>query len=176
MGTPPTEPAPARQGSLHRPWVPAFIGLGANLGQARAQLAWAAERIAQLPQLRVLGRSSLYRSEPIGCAPGDPDFFNAVLAVQTGLSAPDLLQALLALEQQAGRQRPYRNAPRSLDLDLLLYGEGRIDSSALIVPHPRIWERAFVLRPLSEVAPDRVSQEALSAVRGQRLERCAAWP
>ncbi|MBM3361152.1 MAG: 2-amino-4-hydroxy-6-hydroxymethyldihydropteridine diphosphokinase [Betaproteobacteria bacterium] len=171
MGTKPTEPA---RGA--RPWVQAFIGLGANLGQAPIQLAWAADRIGEIPQLQVLARSSLYRSQPLECAPGDAEFFNAVLSVQTGLSAPDLLKALLDLEERAGRQRPYRNAPRLLDIDLLIYGEGRIDSPLLIVPHPRIWGRAFVLQPLAEVAPDRVSPQALSVVSGQRLERCATWP
>lgn len=159
-----------------RSWVQAFVCLGANLGNAQVQLQWATERIGQLPRVRLLACSSFYRSAPVDCAPGDPDFFNAVLALQTQLTAPDLLQALQGLEQQAGRQRPYRNAPRSLDLDLLLYGDGRIDSPALIVPHPRMWERAFVLRPLAEIAPDKVAPQALAAVSHQPIERCSDGP
>lgn len=168
-----TSPESARVAQvLAGPWVQAFVGLGANLGNARDQLQWAAERIGLLPQVRVVARSSLYRSAPVDCAAGDPDFFNAVLELQTRLTAPDLLQALQSLEQQAGRQRPYRNAPRSLDLDLLLYGRGQIDCPSLSLPHPRMWERAFVLRPLAEIAPDKVSHQALAAVSHQGLERC----
>ncbi len=171
MGRTTTESSPTRD--LARSWVSAFVGLGANLGHARAQLQWAAQRIGQLPQVRVVARSCVYRSAPVDCAPGDPDFFNAVLALQTQLSAPELLQALQDIEQQAGRQRPYRNAPRSLDLDLLLYGQGWIDSPRLCVPHPRMWQRAFVLRPLAEIAPETVSLQALAAVSHQPLERCS---
>ena len=92
-------------------------------------------------------------------------------AVSTRLTAPDLLLALQQLEQRAGRERPYRNAPRTLDLDLLLYGDARIDSPSLTVPHPRMMERAFVLIPLAEIAPDLVPAAALAAVAGQRIER-----
>lgn len=160
---------------LERAWTTAFVGLGANVGDARAQLQWAVQHIGQLPQVREVVCSSLYRSAPIDCAPGDPDFFNAVLRLQTRLAAPQLLVALQALELQAGRQRPYRNAPRVLDLDLLLFGQGSIDSPGLIVPHPRIWERAFVLYPLAELAPDQVTPQALDSVRQQALSRCAEW-
>ena len=89
--------------------------------------------------------------------------------LETRLTAPELLQALQGLEQAAGRERPYRNAPRTLDLDLLLYGGGRIASAALTVPHPRLRERAFVLLPLHEVAPHLVSAADLAAVAGQRI-------
>lgn len=100
-----------------------------------------------------------------------PDYLNAVAEVATTLTAPALLDALLAIEQAAGRERPYRNAPRTLDLDLLLYGEARIHSTRLTVPHPRMGERAFVLVPLAEIAPQLVSAAALRAVAGQRIER-----
>jgi pimeloyl-ACP methyl ester carboxylesterase len=98
-----------------------------------------------------------------------PDYVNAVVQVTTCLSAPALLRELQALEAAAGRERPFPNAPRTLDLDLLLYGDARIDSPSLIVPHPRMWQRAFVLLPLSEIAPGLVSDDALQAVRGQQI-------
>jgi 2-amino-4-hydroxy-6-hydroxymethyldihydropteridine diphosphokinase len=93
-----------------------------------------------------------------------------VAEIQTTLSAPDLLLALQRIEQLAGRERPYRNAPRTLDLDVLLYGEARIDSPTLTVPHPRMRERAFVLHPLAELAPERVSEEDRRAVADQAIE------
>ena len=103
-----------------------------------------------------------------------PDYLNAVVALETRLSAPALLDALQALELQAGRERPYRNAPRTLDLDVLLYGSARIESARLTVPHPRMLLRAFVLRPLAEIAPDLVSANQLEAVRDQTIERLNA--
>jgi 2-amino-4-hydroxy-6-hydroxymethyldihydropteridine diphosphokinase len=103
-------------------------------------------------------------------APGE-DYFNAVAELDTGLTAPGLLNHLQQIEQQAGRERPYRNAPRTLDLDLLLYGSGRIDSVRLTVPHPRMAQRAFVLVPLAEIAPGLVSAAQLAAVAQQRIER-----
>ena len=93
------------------------------------------------------------------------------MALHTGLTAPALLDALQALELQAGRERPYRNAPRTLDLDLLLYGSARMESARLTVPHPRMTQRAFVLVPLAEIAQGRVSAEALEAVKHQAIER-----
>jgi 2-amino-4-hydroxy-6-hydroxymethyldihydropteridine diphosphokinase len=101
---------------------------------------------------------------------GGPDYVNAVAEVATRLTAPDLLVHLEAIENAAGRERPYRNAPRTLDLDLLLYGEASIASPALTVPHPRMRERAFVLLPLQELAPARVAVRDLAAVSGQRIE------
>ena len=154
--------------------VPAFIGLGANLGDAAGALRRALQRIAGLPRTQLLAHSSLYRTAPIDS--GGPDYFNAVAHVSTGLSAPDLLAQLQSIESGAGRQRPYRNAPRTLDLDLLLYGDARIDSAALTVPHPRMTERAFVLVPLAEIAPQRVSAAHLAAVAGQAIERHALPP
>ena len=130
----------------------AWVGIGANLGDARANVLDAIERLSRLPGAQLLQTSSLYRTAPIDSS-GD-DYVNAVAALDTGLDAHALLQALFAIEQAHGRERPYRNAPRTLDLDLLLYGDEIIDDApGLIVPHPRMHERAFVLAPLAEVAP-----------------------
>ena len=130
----------------------AWVGIGANLGDARANVLDAIERLSRLPGAQLLQTSSLYRTAPIESS-GD-DYVNAVAALDTGLDAHALLQALFAIEQAHGRERPYRNAPRTLDLDLLLYGDEIIDDApGLIVPHPRMHERAFVLAPLAEVAP-----------------------
>ncbi len=148
--------------------VTAFIGLGANLGDARAAVQQALIALAGLPHSELLAASRLYGSAPVDAA--GPDFINAVAALRTTLTAPALLAALQALEQAAGRRRPYRNAPRTLDLDLLLYGEGRIDSPGLLVPHPRMAARAFVLRPLAELAPERVPAAALRAVAAQACQ------
>ncbi|MBC3936015.1 2-amino-4-hydroxy-6-hydroxymethyldihydropteridine diphosphokinase [Undibacterium rugosum] len=129
-----------------------YIALGANLGQAADTVLAAAERLAQLPQTRLLQVSSLYSSAPVDSS-GD-DYVNAVAALHTGLSAQELLSAIQAIETDFGRERPYRNAPRTLDLDILLYGELILDSTHLQLPHPRMTERAFVLLPLCEIAPD----------------------
>ena len=131
----------------------AYVGLGANLGDARAQVLLALEELDGLPQTRVTARSSLYRSAPLG-NPDQPEFVNAVAQLETGLSAARLLDSLMQLERRHGRERSIRNAPRTLDLDLLLYGEERIATPALSVPHPRMHERAFVLRPLLEIDPE----------------------
>ena len=152
-----------------RALVIAYVALGANLGEAAAVVASAIDALNRLPDTRLEARSHLYRSAPVDAQ--GPDFINAVAAVSTRLTAPDLLLALQQLEQRAGRERPYRNAPRTLDLDLLLYGDARIDSPSLTVPHPRMMERAFVLIPLAEIAPDLVPAAALAAVAGQRIER-----
>jgi len=149
--------------------VIAYVALGANLGDARAAVSSALQALNHLPSTRVTRASSLYRTAPWEAH--GPDFINAVAEVETGLSAPALLAELQALERAAGRERPYVNAPRTLDLDVLLYGEGRIDSLKLTVPHPRMWERAFVLVPLAEVAPARVPAHVLQAVAGQAIER-----
>jgi 2-amino-4-hydroxy-6-hydroxymethyldihydropteridine diphosphokinase len=133
----------------------AWVGIGANLGDARANVLDAIERLSRLPGAKLLQASSLYRTAPIDSS-GD-DYVNAVAMLDTGLDAHALLQALFAIEQAHGRERPYRNAPRTLDLDLLLYGDEIIDDApTLIVPHPRMHERAFVLAPLAEAAPDLV--------------------
>jgi 2-amino-4-hydroxy-6-hydroxymethyldihydropteridine diphosphokinase len=129
----------------------AYIGIGANLGDARANVDDAVARLALLPESRLLRTSPYYRSAPIDSS-GD-DYVNAVVAIDTRLVAEDLLAALHRIEAEHGRERPYRNAPRTLDLDLLLYGDAIIATDTLIVPHPRMLERAFVLRPLLDIAP-----------------------
>lgn len=147
--------------------VTACIGLGANLGDPVRTLRDALAALARLPDTRVVRASGWYRSAPVDA--GGPDFINAVAVVATRLDAMQLLAALQAIEEAAGRERPYRNAPRTLDLDLLLYGAARIDSAALTVPHPRMRERAFVLLPLAEVLPEAVDARDLAAVAGQRI-------
>lgn len=148
--------------------VRAFVGVGANLGDARQAVRDAIAALDRVPQTRLVQASRLYRSAPVDA--GGPDFINAVAQVETQLSAPELLRALQAIEQAAGRERPYRNAPRTLDLDLLLYGDARIASPALVVPHPRLRERAFVLLPLRELAPALVGDDEIAAVAAQRIE------
>jgi len=145
--------------------------LGANLGDAGQALREALAALNQAPGICLVQASSLYRSAPIDSS--GPDYINAVAEIATTRTAPDLLNALQAIETAAGRKRPYRNAPRTLDLDLLLYGTARIHSPTLSVPHPRMWERAFVLVPLAEIAPGLVPSEALRAVAGQGVTRCS---
>ena len=131
----------------------AFIGLGANLGDPQAQVRRAFAALAELPRTRLLAASSLYRSAPVGVV-AQLDFVNAVAEVETALTARALLEALLAEEKRSGRTREFPNAPRTLDLDLLLFGDHVIVEPGLVVPHPRMHERAFVLAPLAEIAPD----------------------
>ena len=154
--------------------VAAWIGLGANLGDARAALRAAVASMDALADTRVLQVSSLWRSAPVEAQ--GPDYLNAVACLQTGLPALALLHALQAIETGAGRQRPWRNAPRTLDLDVLLYGSERHDTPELTVPHPRLAERAFVLLPLAELAPHLVTPEQRAAVAGQRIEHLADTP
>lgn len=154
-----------------RPEVLAFIALGANLGDARGSVLAAYDAIAALPRTRLARSSGLYRTAPFEA--DGPDFINAVLGIYTRLNAPEMLLHLQHIEDAAGRQRPYPNAPRLLDLDILLYGDGRISSPRLTVPHPRMFERAFVLVPLAEIAPEKVSTLQLGAVAGQSIERLA---
>lgn len=149
----------------------ACIGLGANLGEPQAALRDALAAIAALPGTQLLRVSALYRSAPVDA--GGPDYWNAVAQIATTLEPLALLQALQRIEDAAGRERPYRNAPRTLDLDVLLFDERRIDTPVLTVPHPRMYERAFVLLPLADVAPGQVPSGALQAVAGQRIERAA---
>ena len=152
-----------------RPAVTAYVALGANLGDAAATLHDALHRLDHTPGIRMLKASSLYRTAPIDSS--GPDYLNAVAEVSTTLTAPALLAALQAIETAHGRERPYRNAPRTLDLDLLLYGSARIESTDLTVPHPRMGERAFVLVPLAEVTPALVSPGGLAALQDQAIER-----
>ncbi len=133
--------------------VLAYVALGSNLEQPRVQVSEALKELALLPETRVTARSSLYRTRPLGPA-GQPDYINAVAALSTRLAAESLLDALQGLEQRHGRLRTgERWGPRTLDLDLLLYADRRISTARLQVPHPRMGERAFVLVPLAEIAP-----------------------
>lgn len=129
-----------------------FIGLGANLGDAIRVLNNALDALAGIPLTRVKSHSSFYRSAPVGFA-AQPDFINAVAMLETRLTARDVLDHLHEIEQRFGRTREFRNAPRTLDLDLLLHGQERISSPDLEVPHPRLHGRRFVLEPLAEIAP-----------------------
>lgn len=152
-----------------RPEVQTFVALGANLGDAAAALHRAMDAIAALPGCHLTQRSPLYRSAPLEST--GPEYVNAVVGLHTTLCAPELLIRLQQLERQAGRERPYRNAPRTLDLDILLYGDAQMSGPLLTLPHPRMLLRAFVLRPLADVAPDRVSAAQILAVAGQSCER-----
>ena len=147
--------------------VVAYVALGANQCDAAGAVRAAMDRIDELPDTTVTRRSSLYRTAPIDSS--GPDYINAVVEVSTQLDPVALLSHLHVIEIGAGRARPDRNAPRTLDLDLLLYGDARIASPALTVPHPRMRERAFVLLPLQELAPQRVDPRDLAAVAGQRI-------
>ncbi|HYF20979.1 MAG TPA: 2-amino-4-hydroxy-6-hydroxymethyldihydropteridine diphosphokinase [Ramlibacter sp.] len=149
--------------------VVAYVGLGANLGDARSAVMQAFEALAAFPETAVTRRSSLYRTTPVEAS--GPDFINAVAELRTRLDAFTLLDHLQRLELAAGRERPYRNAPRTLDLDLLLYGDARIDSPRLSVPHPRMRQRAFVLVPLAEIAPARVAPGELAGLTSQVMDR-----
>lgn len=133
--------------------ITAYIGLGANLDDPAAQVELALSELARLPQSRLAARSSLYASAPVGYAE-QPDFINAVAALETELSPRALLDAMLGIEHHHGRNRTFRNAPRTLDLDLLLYGDAHFHEENLTLPHPRMHERAFVLLPLLEIAPE----------------------
>ena len=154
----------------------AFVGLGANLGEPEGQVRQALGALDAIPHTRVVKSSSLYRSEPMGHA-DQPHFVNAVAQLQTGLPAERLLAELHAIETRQGRVRSFANAPRTLDLDLLLFGDAVIDTPELKVPHPRMHQRAFVLLPLVEIAPEVAipgrgpAQALLEHCRDQGVER-----
>jgi 2-amino-4-hydroxy-6-hydroxymethyldihydropteridine diphosphokinase len=150
-----------------RELVTAYVALGANLGDAQQTVLDSLTALDRLPVTRCTGRSRLYRTAPFEAE--GPDFINAVAQLQTRLSAPELLDALQALENQAGRLRPYLNAPRTLDLDVLLYGQARISSPRLTVPHPRMWGRAFVVYPLADLAPELLTPAHWASVAGQSI-------
>ena len=159
--------------------VRAYVGVGANLGDPAGQVEAAVAALAQLPGTSLAARSSLYRTAPIAAA-GQPDYVNAVVALDTALAPHALLAALQQIEHSAGRTRPFPNAPRLLDLDLLLYADRRLADEILTVPHPRMHERAFVLAPLVEIAPAAdipgrgPAAGWLERVAGQRVARVAA--
>jgi 2-amino-4-hydroxy-6-hydroxymethyldihydropteridine diphosphokinase len=152
---------------MHAQPVTAYIALGANLGNAAHTVKQAFADLNAIAHTRVVKTSSLYQTAPIDSC--GPDYINAVAEIETLLSAPELLEQLQTQEIAAGRERPYPNAPRTLDLDILLYGSAQIQSSTLTVPHPRMAQRAFVLHPLAEIALLQVSQGALQAVRHQNI-------
>lgn len=154
----------------------AYVALGANLGDPVSSLKAAVEALKTLPRTRFIKASGFFRTAPVGLR-NQPDFINAVAALETELSPAELLAELFAVEARFGRQRSVKNAPRTLDLDLLLHGEARSDDPDLTLPHPRMHQRAFVLAPLAEVAPEvsvpghgRVV-DLLAACRDQTIER-----
>jgi 2-amino-4-hydroxy-6-hydroxymethyldihydropteridine diphosphokinase len=160
----------------------AYVGLGSNLEDPHSQLQRAFVALDKLPGTRLAARSSLYRSAPLGCPDqpdlsSQPDFVNAVAKVVTELAPHALLQALLHIEHQHGRERTFRNAPRTLDLDVLLYDDLQLHEHGLTIPHPQMHLRAFVLQPLLEIAPDvsipgvGQAHRALQSCQGQVLER-----
>ena len=156
----------------------AYVGIGSNLDDPRAQVLRAFDELARLPDSHLTARSSLYRTAPVGHA-AQPYFINAVAALDTALPAQTLLDELQAIEARHGRRRSFPNAPRTLDLDLLLYDNASIDAPRLRVPHPRMHERAFVLAPLVEIAPQAEipgrgpASGCLAASSGQEIERIA---
>ncbi|WP_322106801.1 2-amino-4-hydroxy-6-hydroxymethyldihydropteridine diphosphokinase [Paraburkholderia sp. J41] len=153
----------------------AWLGIGANLGDARQALKDAVVCLAQQHTLTVVAKSSLYRTAPIDA--GGDDYFNCVVKLETPLGAHDLLALCQRVEHYFGRERPYRNAPRTLDIDILLYGDAIIDTADLVVPHPRLTGRAFALVPLVEIDPELVvpglgpASAFLAAVADQRIEK-----
>jgi 2-amino-4-hydroxy-6-hydroxymethyldihydropteridine diphosphokinase len=157
----------------------AFIGLGSNLGEPETAVRQAIAALAKLPLVRLVAASSLYRSAPLGHTE-QPDFVNAVAQVSTELSPQSLLAALLAIEERHGRKRSFRNAARTLDLDLLLYDTATLADPGLQIPHPRMHQRAFVLAPLLEIAPGCAipgrgpAADWLARCAGQTLTRIAA--
>ena len=152
---------------MGRDWVRAFIGLGANAGDPMAQIEQAMAALMSLPATAGLQRSRLYRTAPWQAQ--GADFINAMVQLDTQLSAPELWVQMQRIEQAAGRIRPYHHAPRTLDLDLIFYGQAVINSPALVLPHPRWRERAFVLRPLSDLAPERILASDWAAVEDQDI-------
>ena len=131
----------------------AYVGIGSNLKDPRRQVSQAFDELGRIPRTRLTGKSSLYRSAPLGYA-NQPDFINAVAELDCALAPLEFLNQLKKIELRHGRKRSFPNAPRTLDLDLLMYGNENLRSKKLQLPHPRMHERAFVLKPLLEIAPD----------------------
>ena len=150
----------------------AYVGIGSNLQDPVRQVQDALSELDRMPQTRVVKRSSLYRTAAVGYA-AQPDFINAVAQLETGLPAERLLAEAQDIEARHGRKRSFPNAPRTLDLDVLLFGKVEMRTPQLEIPHPRMHERAFVLKPLLEIAPDLREryQTALDACAGQKVER-----
>lgn len=157
--------------------VQAFIGLGSNLDDPVRTVEAALGELDRLPGTRLVSRSGLYRTAPVGLA-AQPDFVNAVALVETALGPAELLAALLEVERRHGRVRTVVNGPRTLDLDLLFHGDACVDQPGLQLPHPRLHERAFVVVPLAEIAPEQpipghgtARQRAVELAARQRIER-----
>jgi len=154
----------------------AFVGIGANLGDPVARVRAGIAALGALPRTRLVAASALYRTAPLGHVAQD-DFVNAAALLETDLAPRALLDHLHAIEAAAGRERPFQDAPRTLDLDLLLYGAETVDEPGLAVPHPRLHERAFALVPVLELDPDCVipgrgpARDALARAGAQRVER-----
>ena len=142
----------------------AFIALGSNLQNPEVQVKNALLAIERLPNTKLVKASSLYKTAPVGYL-DQPDFINAVAEVCTELSPLELLDVILNIETEAGRERPFANAPRVLDCDLLLYDDVKLVTEKLTLPHPRMFERGFVLLPLAEIAPDLVLLNGESVVK-----------
>jgi 2-amino-4-hydroxy-6-hydroxymethyldihydropteridine diphosphokinase len=161
--------------------VRAFVALGSNLGEPQATVQAALAALESLPRSTLVAASSLYLSAPVGLR-NQPDFINAVAALDTQLSPDALLEELFAIEARFGRKREFHHAPRTLDLDLLLYGDKTRGAARLTLPHPRMHERAFVLLPLLELAPDIVipergpARDLMAACREQKLAKLAIIP
>jgi len=149
----------------------AFLGLGSNIGDRKANLARAVAMLAAHPQIEVVDVSSIHETEPVGYTK-QPDFLNAVARVETTLRPRELLDVILAIEAEMGRERTIRWGPRVIDIDILLFDGEQVDEPGLQIPHPRMMEREFVLRPLAEIAPNLVlpngctAAEAAAALRG----------
>ena len=161
------------------PWTPVYLGLGANLGDRSANLAGAIRELAARPGFRAIRRSGLYETAPVGVT-DQPPFLNAVLEAETTLDPPALLALLKRVEARLGRELGPRWGPRPIDLDILLYGDAHVETAGLTVPHPRLWERAFVLAPLADIAPDwRIGtgtvRQALARLDRRGVERLP-WP
>lgn len=154
---------------LHR----ACIGFGSNLGDRSATIRAAADELRAAPGVQSVRRSSMHETDPVGGPPGQPAYLNAAAVVETTLSPRELLDRLLEIERQLGRQRRERWGPRTIDLDLLLYDDRVIDEPGLTVPHPRMHERRFVLEPLVEIAPDMIHPVLRATVR-ELFDRLAA--
>jgi 2-amino-4-hydroxy-6-hydroxymethyldihydropteridine diphosphokinase len=140
--------------------VRAYLGLGSNLGERAAHLEDAISRLNELG--RVVARSNMLETAPWGYA-DQPDFLNMVVGLETDLSPRDLLAAVKRIERDMGRTPTFRNGPRVVDIDILLYGDRRVDEPGLVIPHPRMGERAFVLEPLAEIAPELAARHACPA-------------
>jgi 2-amino-4-hydroxy-6-hydroxymethyldihydropteridine diphosphokinase len=152
----------------------AYLGLGTNVGDRGANIRAALRLLAEVPGLTIVRRSSIYETAPVGVE-DQPNFLNMVVAVETGLSPHDLLKAAKFIEQRMGRQAGPRWGPRVIDVDILLWGETPVIEPGLIVPHPRMWERAFVMVPLAEIAGDLTGPDGRSARDLARQAQGRVW-